>query len=515
MRMFDFGSQYQPGETPYEIFKDRMGAIGSIVEGIKGIIENKYNKGFIDTYLGQVNKAISAQQATDIISMATSDPGEEIYPGGIEKIEETAAKFVDTFNMMGSFLAKKESTMGGQLSMKGIPPTTGTPTSEVMLPKGDKSQLLNAIMNMPEGQMDFAPVLKYMEEHRPKFMGSFSPMEQFALSQAMGQPSPRDKMVKDIQAADMVSKYFAEPGEEKVNSEIALFQKSPEQYVEYIKLKNSLIGEKKTAWETEAETLFKWYKDNIITVDEFKKGMGIYIPPGKKSDFDKKFALASQMNLSINEWKKFFGVYLGEDEEGTKVQYYKTAEECIANADKIEGMTVDPTLDKTKGWYPNYVKKTKDDPNNYLFGKKDVYGNISRMGIIPYDAQMSLSYGQPLTEEQITQIKNNHNLQKSLLDEKMLIKVEAILKQIGIDFNETPEPTPEPVPEPDPAKFWESWTAPKMQPIWGLDEAVENIPTQKTQEKDYSAMTEDELKTAVLAGDLLAIEEAKKRGFLK
>ena len=208
MRMLNFPSQYQPGETPYEIFKDRMGAIGSIVEGIKGIIENKYNKGFIDTYLGQVNKAISAQQATDIISMATSDPT-DLYDE--DKLTETAGQFVDTFNMMGK-LAQKESMMG-TLSQKGVSPT---PKSEVMLPKGDKAQLLNAIMNMPEGQMDFAPVLKYMEEHRPKFMGSFSPMEQFALSQAMGQiEDPQEELVKGIKTASLLESYLEEPTKEK------------------------------------------------------------------------------------------------------------------------------------------------------------------------------------------------------------------------------------------------------------------------------------------------------------
>jgi len=365
----------------------------------------------------------------------------------------------------------------------------------VMIPKGDKAQLLDAVMNMPDGQMDFEPILKYIQENRPRFMGSMSPTEQWALNQAMGQiEDPQEELSKGIKTASLLEQYLATPEEEKANSEVALFQKSPEEYAEYIKLKNSLIGEKKTAWETEAETLFKWYEEDVITLDEFKKGMGMYITPEKKSEFDKKFELASKMGLTINEWKKFFGVYLGEDET-SKVKYYKTAEECVANADKVEGMVVDPTF-SSKGYYPQYVKETKKDPKDYLFTKKNMFGEISNIGIIPTNLQEKLSFGQPLTEEEKTQIKNNHNLQKSLLDEKMLAQVEAILKQIGIDLGETPEPetTPETTPEPDPAKFWEFWR-------WG--------------QKDYTSMNEEELKQAVLSGDQKAIEEAKKRGYLK
>ena len=289
MKMFQFQSQYQPGESPYEIFKDRMGAIGSIVEGIKGIIENKYNKGFIDTYLGQVNKAISAQQATDIISMATSDPT-DLYDE--DKLTETAGQFVDTFNMMGK-LAQKESMMG-TLSQKGVSPT---PKSEVMLPKGDKSQLLNAIMNMPEGQMDFAPILKYMEEHRPGFMGSFSPMEQFALSQAMGQiEDPKAELSKDLDLANKLLDYSKEPQPEPLPAKLQEF--------------NVYAG---------------MYNRKEISRSEFMKLLGGYVAPEKLTDFQKKFNMfvdiCEKNDIPIEEDNlfKLFGAYVApEKPEGTR-----------------------------------------------------------------------------------------------------------------------------------------------------------------------------------------------------
>ena len=170
--------------------------------------------------------------------------------------------------------------------------------------------------------------------------------------------------------------------------------------------------------------------------------MNIYIAPEKMSDFDKKFALASQMNLTSNEWKKFFSVYIPEEGEAAKIKYYKTSAECVADAPKIPGMMVDPTLDKTKGWYPNYVKKTDTNKvRDYLYTKADPYGNVSNVGIIPYNIQNKIGYGQPLTDEDKIQIKNNHNLQKSLLDKETLTQVEMILKQLGIPLEETPAPT--------------------------------------------------------------------------
>ena len=492
MRVLQFPSQYKKGETPYELFKDRMGAISSIVSGIKGIILNKYDKGVMDSIIGQIEKARTEQEATDMINLLTTDPT-DIYPDD-EKLNTIAGKFIDYANLAG-----KEKRMGmptgemsqiskGELGLPGV-----TPTSEIAIPQMDKMQLLEAIRNMPEGQMDFAPVLKYMEEHRPGFMGSMSSAEQWVMNQAMGQiGDPREKLSKDMGLAQQYLEYSREPEEEKITNEIDFFRKDPQGFADMMRLKQQIIGEKKTAWEIEADTLIKWYEDDVITVDELKKGMGIYIPPEKRSEFDKKFELAKQMNLTDNEWKKFFGVWLGEEGEESKVKYYDTSAECVANAPKIEGMTIDPTLDKTKGWYPNYVKETIKDPKDYLFTKKNMFGEISNIGIIPTNLQEKLSFGQPLTEEEKNIIRNNHNLQKSLLDEKMLAQVEAILKMIGIPLGKTPEPPPV---ETDPyagleKKWWEFW------------EGVED-------------MSEDQLKEAVMKGNPKAIEEAKKRGYIK
>ena len=331
MQVLNFPSPYRQGEAPYDIFKDRMAAITTIVQGIKGRILNKYNKGLLDTTIDQLNKSLTQDQATETINLLNADPGEDIYPGGIE---EMAGKFVDTFNVMGK-LAQKESTMGGMRSMQGIPPTQGMPpTSEVMLPKGDKAQLLNAIQNMPEGQMDFAPILNYMKEHRPSMMGTFSPMEEWVMNQALGQESPKEKLSKDLALAKSYSDYFT--GTEKPSSELEHWlQEHPGEGVEQ-------YWEAKKEPETPAQIL----KDVTDYLDSIYK-------TGNAELF--------------NEEAKKLGIPTTFDTYGQKYekpslmanQYFKTADEVIKNSDKIPGYRIDPTLDKDKGWYANYTAEPK------------------------------------------------------------------------------------------------------------------------------------------------------------
>jgi len=214
MKVLQFPSPYRSGESPYDIFKDRMAAITQIVQGIKGRILNKYNKGVMDGIIGMLEKALNEQQQTETINILTTEPT-DIYPDE-NKLMETAGKLVDTFNIAGNLLAKKESVMGGQRSMLGIPPTTGTPTSEVMLPKGSKEEILNAVMNMPEGQMDFQPIFDYIKEHRPGMMGSMSSTEQWVMNQAMGQiGDPKEELGESLDLAKKYADYFEEPTEKR------------------------------------------------------------------------------------------------------------------------------------------------------------------------------------------------------------------------------------------------------------------------------------------------------------
>lgn len=525
MKVLNFPSAYRAGERPYDIFKDRMTAITSITGGIKDMISNKYINKQMAMIAENIQSEIDKQKVIDLTHLISGSPPDEIYPANLE---DTIGQFIDKFTM--GPMMRKETMIGGLPSVGGATPT---PTTEAMIPKTDLYQLYNAIKELPSGKVSWDNIYKQMTEKKPWFMGTTGP-EQYVIDQMMGQSGdPRAKMTSDINLAKLVKdSLFPEEEGAKIKSEIDFFRLDPVGYAEMLKLKQSITGDKKTAWEIEAEHLLKFREAGLISDDELKKGMGVYIKPEEMSEFDKKFALAQQLNLTDDEWKKFFGVLIPE-ETVIQTKFYKTPNEVIASEPKIPGMMIDPTLDKTKGWYANYVKETKEDPNNYLFGKKDVYGNISRMGIIPYDAQTAISYGQPLTDIQKTQIKNNHNLQKSLLDEEMLVKVEAILSQIGIDLTKViptieTEEIIEETPEPKPAEWWEFWKkeAPKMQPIWGLDEIpkTEGIPSIKvpTEEKEamIPTMSNKELYDALYGLDQTdpiyksLYDEAVKRGLI-
>jgi len=357
MQVLNFPSPYRPGESPYEIFKDRMAAITQIVQGIKGRILNKYNKGLLDTVIGQLDKSLDQDQSTELINVLNADPGEEIYPDE-EKMNMMAGQFVDTFNVMGK-LAQKESMMGGLSKPMlggiggGMGATAGTPTSEVMLPKTDKMQLLNAVMNMPDGQMDFKPILNYMKEHKPAMMGSLSSMEQWVLNQAMGQVSdPKQELSEGLDLAKKYKDYFAEPT-----------AKRPGKYP-----------------YTEQEV-----KDYEI----WKKSQE---PPEAQIDFDKlnEFIEANNMKLSgVNVNPKTGNLSYSFNTKSTDKSWGEFLEEAYKYIEENPDMEITSTNPKTgsvtiskKGTEPEGGLKdlTSTDINTYnrmFYGDEDSFGAIT------------------------------------------------------------------------------------------------------------------------------------------
>jgi len=113
--------------------------------------------------------------------------------------------------------------------------------------------------------------------------------------------------------------------------------------------------------------------------------------------------------------------------------------------------------------------------------------------------------GQPLTDDEKAEVRNNYNSIKGTLPEEIKSIIESQLQRYGIHLEAsviTPEPTT--TPEPEPKKWWEFWKK-ETKPELGPGEA----------EKDYSTMSEEELYNLAIAGDKEAYEEAKRRGFFK
>jgi len=148
---------------------------------------------------------------------------------------------------------------------------------------------------------------------------------------------------------------------------------------------------------------------------------------------------------------------------------------------------------------PEKVTTTKpkvQDPNDVLFGTNGIMKDY-------------INTGGTLGEEQKAEIRNNYNLIKPSLTPDVRTQVEDYLKQIGIDLN---APVEAPIPEPEPTtskpsflgNIWNKITKPGVPP------AYKGTP----QQKEYTAMNDDELADLALTGDQAAIDELKRRGLL-
>ena len=210
MKILSPGSAYAPGQTPYDIFKDRMTAISSIATGIKNMIANKFINKQNAMIAENIQNEIDEQKAIDLSNLISSDPPDEIYPANIE---DMVGQFVDKF-AMGPMM-KKETMMGNLPAVGGATPTVA-PTPETMLPKTDLYQLYNVIKDIPTGQMSWDNIYKKMTEKKPWFMGTTGP-EEFVLNQMMGQVGdPRAKIASDINLSKLVKEaFYPEEVEEK------------------------------------------------------------------------------------------------------------------------------------------------------------------------------------------------------------------------------------------------------------------------------------------------------------
>jgi len=266
MRVLSFPSAYGQGERPYDIFKDRMAAISSIVGGIKNIIANKYINKQNAMIAENIQTAIDEQKAIDLSNLIMGSPPEEIYPANLE---DMVGQFIDKY-AMGPMM-KKEIMTGGlpaPAAQTGVPsgviptgtlpsvaptamPTT-TPTTETMIPKMDIYQIYNAVKDLPTGEISWDNIYKKMTEKKPFWMGTTGP-EQYVLNQMLEQvKDPRAKIESDINLAKLVEETFApeeakRPGkypytEEEVK-EYELYKKSlepPEEQIDFDKLNEFL-----------------------------------------------------------------------------------------------------------------------------------------------------------------------------------------------------------------------------------------------------------------------------------
>jgi hypothetical protein len=208
MKIISPGSAYAPGQTPYDIFKDRMVAISSIASGIKEMIANKYVNNQITMIADNILNKIDETKSTELIDLITGKPPEEIYP---DNLEDTVGAFIDKF-AIGPMMQKEKmmGNLGGGTPQGTLPALTGPAPApgETMIPKPDISQLFSAISSMPSGDVNWANLFKTMTEKKPWFMGPTGP-ESVVMEKMMGQmKDPKAELEADIELAKLVEETF-------------------------------------------------------------------------------------------------------------------------------------------------------------------------------------------------------------------------------------------------------------------------------------------------------------------
>ncbi|GAI83612.1 unnamed protein product, partial [marine sediment metagenome] len=175
--------------------------------------------------------------------------------------------------------------------------------------------------------------------------------------------------------------------------------------------------------------------------------------------------------------------------------------------------------------------------SSVLFGSSDWVTGISKPGIISTMISNKLNMGNPLTDEEKAEVRNNYNLIKDTLPGEVIGMVEAQLRRYGIPLEApvTPEIPPEVPVTPQPGILQRGIdkvksvisVGPEMKPIWGLEEIPKagEIPSPEVptgaKEAMIPMMTKKELEDAIRGLDpsdpmyKLLYDEAVKRGYIK
>ena len=319
MQFFAPRGTYRQGEAPYDIFKNRMAAIKSIVETVKTNIANKYWDQLNQVTISELHKKLSKDQEVEKLNLYGNEPSKNIYP---QNTEEIATQLVDY--TMGKMLGKE--IMMGRLPAMGTPTSTDLkyqpqtepdlkyqPTEEVMMPKVNKQKLLDYVMS--GGEMDWGKILKVMEE-RPSSLGEYSDLEKAALNSVMGR-DVMGELETGVKRANLIADYFKEPEKKLATTMTELAQTDWDKFVEIKILEEEL---NMTTAQKNMIMYTDMYNEEKITRDEYMQAIGTRVAPAKLSEFERKLELLKETgmwNTMTDDNKlKFFSAYVAPEEAG-------------------------------------------------------------------------------------------------------------------------------------------------------------------------------------------------------
>lgn len=235
-------SPYLKGQSPYEIFQNRMDAVSGIANGIKKIRDNIYENSIIQSMIEDIDAYKDKNEIEESKNKLTSgyqDPQEnEIWTFAEQVGDELIRQARGSMSQHEELMGIKQPKMTEHEAMMGITPdaqetlmarveTPETVTSEqeqveqgVAVPKGSIDAILNQVQSM-QGAIDFSKALEVMK-NRPRTMG-MTGMESNILQNIMNQPSQKEQYTSDIKMAkDIQDIMFPEQAQQR---EVNLYKK--------------------------------------------------------------------------------------------------------------------------------------------------------------------------------------------------------------------------------------------------------------------------------------------------
>lgn len=467
-KLIQLGSPYLPGESPYSIFQNRMEAVNTLAEGIGKIMKNKYESGLIQAIVQDIGNPSSPEQiskrSSEIQNGEEAINQQEILDFAIPAID-VMAQSIQGIPEVKEITRRKgavEQLIGGGTVGEAPEVVTEEAEQPFVLPSGSIESILAYIEGM-QGAVDLTKAKEAIMK-RPKYLPP-SGLETSIANYLLNKPSPQEQFITNVKSAKTL--------QDILYPEIAE-QKELETYGKQLQMQQ----EKELGTYATKLAMEEALKTPPLTGEQVEERMKALTPPGYEVTNAQVYGDEVHVNLKPAEGEK-----LSVDETIKQFQQYGVKPHSITLDENgnISSMTLtEPTSVLATGGGGGRAFTSRPKINDILFGET---------GIIPESFKENIEQNIPLDEEDKQVIIKNYNLRKETLTPEEIAEIERYFKQIGLDLNAPP------LPEPDKyAGYRKNW--------WEFWEGVEG-------------MSEEQLKQAVMTGDVKAIEEARKRGYIK
>jgi len=126
-KLIQLSSPYLAGQSPYEVFKDRMSAINSLAQGISKIISNKYYSGLLGAAVEDITNPTTSDKVSKTSSLINGEPPDDVV--NQQEINEFSASVVDFLEQSTHGAMYNKEVLKGNLLMEK--------TAQPLLPSSD------------------------------------------------------------------------------------------------------------------------------------------------------------------------------------------------------------------------------------------------------------------------------------------------------------------------------------------------------------------------------------------